>query len=177
MPRRSAHQCGIVGFERGGRRITKHLVEAMGGTIGVASNVPAGAGTAVEASDARLASRVILCIEDNLANLKLIQLLLARQPEVKLIPAMEGATGLQLAVEHRPGLILLDMQLPDLSGYDVLRRLKERVETKEIPVVMISADASPHRAEWLREAGAWRYLTKPLDLKQFQAVVAEALHL
>jgi CheY-like chemotaxis protein len=147
------------------------------GATGVTSNVPAGIGTAVSASGARIASRTILYIEDNPVNVRLIQLLLARQPVIKFIAAMQGTAGLQLAAEHQPALILLDMQLPDLSGYDVLRKLKERNETKDIPVVMISADASPHRTEWLCAAGAWRYLTKPLDIKQFQAVVAEALRL
>jgi CheY-like chemotaxis protein len=120
-------------------------------------------------------ARVVLYIEDNLSNLKLIQRLLAHRPEVRLLPAMQGRLGLQLAGEHRPDLILLDVQLPDIPGSDVLRQLLEMPETREIPVVVISADATPGQIERLLAAGAWKYLTKPLDVKKFLAVLDEAL--
>jgi CheY-like chemotaxis protein len=114
-------------------------------------------------------------IEDNPANLTLIQRLLAGQRGIRLITATRGGAGLQLAQEHRPDVILLDVHLPDLSGLDVMNQLKRRAETKDIPVIIVSADASPGQSKRLLAAGAWRSLTKPLDIKQFQAVLDEAL--
>jgi signal transduction histidine kinase/ActR/RegA family two-component response regulator len=180
-----------------GLSLSKRLVEAMGGTLGVDS-VPGRGSTfwlefpVVESPLAQLEkageyvpapaeleasrkARVVLYIEDNLSNLKLIQRLLAHRPEVRLLPAMQGRLGLQLAGEHRPDLILLDVQLPDIPGSDVLRQLLEMPETREIPVVVISADATPGQIERLLAAGAWKYLTKPLDVKKFLAVLDEAL--
>ena len=180
-----------------GLSLSKRLVGAMGGTLGVDS-VPGRGSTfwlefpVVESPLERLEkaggdlpapvepepsrkARVVLYIEDNLSNLKLIQRLLAHRPEVRLIPAMQGRLGLQLAREHHPDLILLDLQLPDILGSEALRQLREMPETREIPVVVISADATPGRIDRLLAAGAWKYLTKPLDVKKFLAVLDEAL--
>jgi CheY-like chemotaxis protein len=194
--RLGAEQTGIEGSGLG-LSLSKGLVEAMGGTLGVES-VPGQGSTfwvelpIVESPVERVErtgehvpafadfepsckAQIVLYIEDNLSNVKLIQHLLSHRPEVRLIPAMQGRLGLQLAREHHPDLILLDVQLPDIPGQEVLRRLREMVETRDIPVVVISADATPHQIERLLAAGAWRYLTKPLDVRKFLAVLDEVL--
>lgn len=113
----------------------------------------------------------ILYIEDNLPNLRLIERILAHHPGVELISAMQGSLGLDLAREHTPDLILLDQHLPDIDGDEVLRRLKLNPETRDIPVVVISADATPGQIERLLALGAKYYLTKPLDVKHFISVL------
>jgi CheY-like chemotaxis protein len=95
---------------------------------------------------------------------------------VRLLTAMQGSLGLELAREHRPDLILLDMHLPDLMGDEVLRRLQAEPRTRAIPVVVLSADAVPAHIARTRAAGAAAYLTKPLDVKQFLATLEEILH-
>src|SRR5207245_8902728 len=117
----------------------------------------------------------VLYVEDNLSNLELIQRLLTRRPGVRLLPAMQGQLGLDLARQHHPDLILLDLHLPDIPGTEVLRCLRAMPETQNIPVVVISADATPGLIEQLLAAGAWQYLTKPLDMKRFLALLDEAL--
>jgi CheY-like chemotaxis protein len=88
---------------------------------------------------------------------------------------MQGGLGLELAREHGPDMILLDLHLPDINGDEVLRRLRAEPETQGIPVVMLSADATPRQIERLLQAGANAYLTKPLDVKRFLQVVEETL--
>jgi len=117
----------------------------------------------------------VLHVEDNLSNLKLIQRLLVHRPEIRLLPAMQARLGLDLAREHRPHLILLDLHLPDMPGEEFLLRLRAIPETREIPVVVISADATPGQITRLLASGARAYLTKPLDVKKFLALLDEAL--
>lgn len=121
------------------------------------------------------AVRTILYIEDNLLNLKLIQRLLARREGIQLIPAMQGRLGLELAREHAPHLILLDLHLPDINGDLVLAKLREDPLTARTPVVMISADATEGQIERLLAAGACAYLTKPIDVGEFYSVFDKAL--
>jgi CheY-like chemotaxis protein len=88
---------------------------------------------------------------------------------------MDGAQGVALAREHRPDLILLDLYLPDISGEEVLSQLRQAKETAEIPVFIISADATSGQAERLLAAGAQAYLTKPLEVPQFLLAIEQAL--
>jgi signal transduction histidine kinase len=109
----------------------------------------------------------ILCIEDNLSSLALIETLMQRRPGIQLLSSMQGQLGLDLARQHAPQLILLDVTLPDLTGLEVLRRLRQSAATASTPVLMITADASDltHRA--LHEAGATAILTKPIHIQAF----------
>ena len=114
---------------------------------------------------------VVLYIEDNVSNLRLVEQVLGRRPQTTLLSAMQGQLGLELAREHRPDLILLDLHLPEVPGDEVLRRLLEEPRTRGIPVVILSADATPGQMERLLAAGAQTYLTKPLDVRQLLALV------
>lgn len=183
-----------------GLALSKRLVEAMGGTLQAASTPDVGSTFRVELplvpsplerlasaaehgerrrtpAEAPAAARraTLLYVEDNLANLSLVETILAARPEITLVPALQGQLGLDLAWQHRPDLILLDLHLPDLPGDEVLRRLREDPRTRATPVVVISADATRGRIERLREAGARDYLTKPLDVDQFLDVVDRLL--
>ncbi|MDP9292300.1 MAG: response regulator [Verrucomicrobiota bacterium] len=126
-------------------------------------------------TESAAATRTILYIEDNLLNLKLIQRLLARREGIQLIPAMQGRLGLELAREHAPHLILLDLHLPDINGDQVLAKLREDPLTAKTPVIMISADATPGQIERLLAAGACAYLTKPIDVGEFYRVFDKTL--
>ena len=178
-----------------GLALSKALVKAMGGTIGVDSTPgegstfwlelpvatpavnersaepPAPATTAAGATPAG----TILYIEDNLSNFRLIERTLALRANVRLLPAMLGGLGLDLAREHRPDLVLLDLHLPDMSGEELLARLRADPPTHAIPVVVLSADATPGQVERLLADGARAYLTKPLDISAFLALVDEVL--
>ncbi|MDB6442679.1 ATP-binding protein [Pseudomonas sp. 21TX0197] len=111
----------------------------------------------------------VLCIEDNLSSLALIETLMQRRPGIQLLSSMQGQMGLDLARQHAPQLILLDVTLPDLEGLEVLRRLRQSPATAATPVLMITADASDltHRA--LQDAGATAILTKPIHIQAFLA--------
>ena len=114
--------------------------------------------------------RRLLYVEDTIANVKVLEGILERRPSVRLIPAMLGRLGLDLAHEHRPHLILLDLHLPDLPGERVLADLRADATTREIPVVILSADATRERTQFLA-AGAQAYLTKPIDLRRLLEVL------
>ena len=119
--------------------------------------------------------RTILHIEDNLANLALMEGVIEQLGGVDLIPAMRGAVGFELAREQRPDLVVLDLHLPDVSGLDVLARLKADGSTREIPVVVLTADASRSQSDRVRRLGAVEYLTKPIDVPMFLDVVVKHL--
>jgi CheY-like chemotaxis protein len=172
-----------------GLTLSKHLVERMGGEIGVASTVGFGSTFTVllpltvgadefdkavpetiEAPTLRGALR-ILHVEDNLDNLALVEQILARHREVELIAATLGGLALELARRHRPDVILLDLHLPDMSGMDVLSRLRSDPTTTEIPVVVVSADATAERIARLDAERVAAYLTKPIDVRELLRVI------
>jgi CheY-like chemotaxis protein len=116
-------------------------------------------------------SRVVLYVEDNPSNVRLVERVLARRSGVSLLVATRGSVGLELARRHRPDLVLLDLNLPDLPGAVVLERLRAEPLTRDIPVVVISADATPQQQERLKAAGVADYLTKPFDIERLLAIV------
>jgi CheY-like chemotaxis protein len=122
----------------------------------------------------------VLYIEDNLSNLQLVERILSRRPGVRLIPAMRPQLGLDLAAEHDPGLLLLDLHLPDMSGQEVLRRLRAEPRTARVPVVILSADARPSLIQELLDRGVRAFLPKPLDVRELlglvDTVLAERVH-
>ncbi|MVA33027.1 PAS domain S-box protein [Agrobacterium vitis] len=117
----------------------------------------------------------VLCIEDNLVNLNLIENLVRRRLKTRIIPAMLGGLGLTLAFEHHPDLILLDVDLPDMNGLSVLAALRADSRTQTTPVVVISADATEKTRMLAMEKGATQYLTKPLDVRRLMKTLDEAL--
>jgi CheY-like chemotaxis protein len=121
------------------------------------------------------AQKTVLYIEDNLASFQLMERIFSHWPGVKLISAMQGSLGLDLARQHHPDLILLDLHLPDIMGWDVLQRLRSEPATRAIPVVVTSADATPSQIDRLLSAGADAYLTKPLDIPKFAETVRKHL--
>ncbi len=174
-----------------GLPLTRSLAELMGGSLGVSSTpgqgatftvtLPARAGapepqarSAAAAVDhsgagqdgcANTVTATLLYIEDNEPNVQVVEHLLALRPGWTMIHASLGRLGVELAQTHHPDLVLLDLHLPDQFGGEVLLTLKRRDDTKDIPVVVLSADASPGLATRLVHAGADRFITKPLDVE------------
>ncbi|HZE58410.1 MAG TPA: ATP-binding protein [Chthoniobacterales bacterium] len=191
--RLGVEQSGVEGTGLG-LALCQRLMHAMGGDIGVDSTVGKGSAFWIElpATDSPLKALPnnhaatleqasggdggkILYIEDNLSNLTLVEQMLAEQPQLHLLTAMQGGLGLDLARQHRPDLILLDLHLPDLRGHEVLERLRNDAVTRDIPVVIISADATARQINQLKAAGARSYLTKPLDISEFFRVIDETM--
>jgi signal transduction histidine kinase len=191
--RLGADQSGVEGTGLG-LALSKRLVEAMGGSLavesrpgegttctielptGVRAEVPtAASGDGVADTERPCSHGTVLYIEDNLANLRLVERVVSLRPGVALLSAMQGRQGLELARAHRPDLIVLDLHLPDLPGTDVLAQLVGEPGTREIPVVILSADATPNQTARLRAQGAYAYLTKPLDVKALLTLLDEVL--
>jgi CheY-like chemotaxis protein len=120
-----------------------------------------------------VASCDVLYIEDDPVNFTLVERILEFRPTLTLMHARSGNDGVELAQTYRPRLILLDLNLPDMHGSEVLRRLQNQPLTAAVPVVVLSADATPSQIERLLTAGARNYLTKPFDIDPFLAVVDE----
>jgi PAS domain S-box-containing protein len=114
---------------------------------------------------------VVLQIEDNPSNSALVEQVLAKRPGVRLVSAGEGRTGLELARQHRPDLVLLDLHLPDLPGDELLHRLKAVPELADTKVVVVSADATPSRIREMLDLGVEGYLTKPVDVEALLRLV------
>lgn len=131
--------------------------------------------TAREVTGQELEPATLLYVEDNLANLSLIETVLAARPEISVLAALQGQIGLELAAEHRPDVILLDLHLPDMAGAEVLRRLRADQRTGEIPVIIVSADATADSMRRLLADGATAYLTKPIDVDEFLAAIDRLL--
>jgi PAS domain S-box-containing protein len=177
--------------------MSKRVVELMGGVMGVESTVglgsvfwfelnsaaapqlaveraePAAIAPAEVPPDARL--RTLLYVEDNPANLKLVEQLIARRPDMRLLSARDGNVGIQLARSKRPHVILMDINLPGISGIEALNILREDPATAHIPVVALSANAMPRDIKKGLHAGFFRYLTKPIKVNEFMETLDEAL--
>jgi PAS domain S-box-containing protein len=192
--RLGAEGSGIEGTGLG-LSLSRGLVEAMGGTITAESEPDVGTTMGIRLRGAKpqhepLAGdvaapvtalvphaerRTIVYVEDNLSNLTLVGRLLARLPNVHLIPVMKGTLALELVREHQPDLVLLDLHLPDLHGRQVLRQLKCDPVTAGIPIVVLSADATRAQFERLLTEGAAGYLTKPIDVESLLDRVRRSL--
>ena len=177
--------------------VSKRLTELMGGTIGLESTVGSGCMFWIEmslvaepqtaahatdvnpidpntiASDAQLST--LLYIEDNPANLMLVEDLIARRPDIRLVSARDGYSGIELARTELPDVILMDINLPGISGIRALKILAEDPTTARIPVVALSANAMHRDVEKGLEAGFFRYLTKPIKVNEFMKTLDVAL--
>ena len=177
--------------------MSKRLVELMGGAIGGESTVGLGSvfwfelnlaaapelvtGVAGPAAITRpgiqhgAPLRTLLYVEDNPANLKLVEQLIARRPDMRLLGAPDGNVGIQLARAHQPDVILMDINLPGISGIEALKILREDPATAHIPVVALSANAMPRDIQRGILAGFFLYLTKPIKVNEFMETLDVAL--
>jgi len=179
--------------------VSKRLVELMKGEIGVESTVgvgsvfwielslaaepqpAAGAAEPLAPMQARVAHgtalRTLLYVEDNRANMQLVEQLIARRPNMRLLSAGDGTRGIALARTYQPEVILMDINLPGISGIQALKILRADPATAHIPVLAISANAMPHDIKKGLEAGFFCYLTKPIKVNEFMEALDMALEL
>jgi PAS domain S-box-containing protein len=177
--------------------MSKRLVELMGGKIGVESGVGIGSVFWFELATAaapqlkilngeseasvrpKLSSgapmRTLLYVEDNPANLELVEQIIARHPDLRLLTAVDGNSGIELARAVQPTVILMDINLPGISGVQALEILREDPATSHIPILAISANAMPRDIKKGLEAGFFHYLTKPIKIKEFMDAINTAL--
>jgi len=119
--------------------------------------------------------RTLLYVEDNPANMKLVEKLIAQRPDLRLLGAVNGTLGVEIARASLPEMILMDINLPGISGLDAMKILQEDPATRHIPIVALSANAMPRDIVRGLEAGFFRYLTKPIRVNEFMETVNEAL--
>jgi len=122
-------------------------------------------------------TKKVLYIEDNPTNLLLIEHVLARISQVEMFSANNPGLGLELSVSKSPDLILLDINLPGMDGYEVLKRLRENEKTSDIPVIAISANAMSQDIDKGKNAGFVDYITKPIDIQNFLDLLSKNLHI
>lgn len=185
------------GIEQGtgiGLVVTRQLVELMGGTIGVASSVGVGSEFWIELirdktppavinrmanananANANAAKFTLLYVEDNPANLMLVEQIVENIAHVRMLSARDGKLGIAMAHAELPDVILMDINLPGLSGIQAMQILRGDPRTKHIPVVALSANAMLRDIEKGMEAGFFRYLTKPIKINEFMLALDEAL--
>ena len=190
-----------TGAEEGtgiGLVVTKQLVELMGGSMGVESTVGVGSefwielirdvtpqlaaghtmpAKLVQQAQENAALRTLLYVEDNPANLMLVEQIIEGHPQIRMLSAHNGNLGIALARAHLPDVILMDINLPGISGFQALKILREDPLTAHIPVLAISANAMPRDIEKGLEAGFFRYLTKPIKVNEFLEALDLALKL
>jgi len=142
----------------------QHKVQSTEAEAAVPSQLPAGA-----------PQHTLLYVEDNPANLKLVEQLIARRPDIRLVTAMTGTRGIELARTTLPQVILMDINLPGISGIDALKILREDPATAHIPVVALSANAMPRDVAMGLKMGFFRYLTKPIKVKELMDTLTVAL--
>lgn len=181
--------------------ITKHLVDLMGGSIHFESNIGQGSTFYIELPQDQEVADIhihhksirsnkviktqkaisttfsILYIEDNLANMKLVNNILTKRESVKLIPAITAEEGLKLAQVNPPNLILLDINLPGMDGFEALDEIKENNKLKDIPVIAVTAQAMPYDIERYKQSGFSDYMAKPLEVSKLLKIIDDYIKL
>ncbi len=177
--------------------VAKRLIELMGGVIGVESSVGVGsvfwfelisvAAPQLSPKENDLTTlprqpaphpaqgRTLLYVEDNPANLRLVVKIIARHPELRLLTAVDAVKGFEIARESLPDVILMDINLPGIDGYEAVGILRSDPATRHIPVIALSANAMPREIEKGKKAGFFRYIIKPIKVNEFMEVLMEAL--
>jgi CheY-like chemotaxis protein len=179
--------------------VAKRLVELMGGKIGAKSTVGVGSvfwfelmsvvepSVSLKVDDAvsmiqphvphGARPQILLYVEDNPANLTLVEQIIERRSEIHMLTAVTGINGIEIARGSHPDVILMDINLPDISGIEVLKNLRSDPATALIPVIAISANAMPRDIKKGLEAGFFRYITKPIKVVEFMDALDSALEL
>ena len=177
--------------------VAKQLIELMGGIIGVDSMVGTGSVFWIELpamtgqhpapeestpmalpnpqKTLEAPIQTLLYVEDNPANMKLVEQIIARQPNLRLLTANDATSGIQIARDYQPDIILLDINLPGINGIEALHLLRSDPSTAHITVLALSANAMPADVEKGLEAGFFNYITKPININEFMAKLDTAL--